>query len=245
MRIGKLHTLWIIIASLWYTLVTTTLSIVGHFFGISTRPWVDKRMHIWERHLLRLAGITCKVHNPHQTKPQPGQPTIVMCNHTSIYDIPISMHAFPHHSLRMLAKKELSRIPFLGKGMAAAEFLFIDRKNKRQAIKDLEAVKKLLESGIVMWIAPEGTRSTDGKLARFKKGPFITAISTKATIIPFGIRGAFNILPSGSLQLNYNQTAEVYFGQPIDASQYTLENKDALIERTYQSIKALAEGPEM
>lgn len=225
-----------------YTLYTTSISVLKHLWGTDTRPWVDKHIHAWENRILKLVRVKCNVINPHHVEPEEGIPTIVMCNHSSLYDIPISLHAFPRHSLRMLAKKELSKIPIMGKGMTAAEFPFIDRKNRRQAIKDLEAVKQLLESGIVMWIAPEGTRSKDGKLAPFKKGAFITAIQAKATIIPIGIRGAYDILPARTFQFNINQTAEVHIGKPIDASKYTLENKELLIEKVFQSIKKLSEA---
>lgn len=164
-----------------------------------------------------------------------------MCNHSSVYDIPLGFKAFPNHSIRMLAKKELSKIPIMGKGMSAAEFPFVDRKNRTQAIKDLEYVRQLMESGILVWIAPEGTRSKNGKLAPFKKGAFVTAIHSKATIIPIGIRGAFDIIPAKTLQINLNQKAEIHIGAPIDASQYTIENKDELVEKTYQTIKELLE----
>jgi 1-acyl-sn-glycerol-3-phosphate acyltransferase len=97
-------------------------------------------------------------------------------------------------------------------------------------------------SGIIMWIAPEGTRSKDGKLAPFKKGAFITAIQAKATIIPIGIRGAYDILPARTFQFNINQTAEVHIGKPIDASKFTLENKEKLLEEVFQSVKDLV-GP--
>ncbi len=243
MKISKLRTVWIMVISALYTLNTTGQSVLMHFLGATNRAWVDKTLHIWVHRILKLVRVKCNVINPYNVEPQPGQPTIVMCNHSSLYDIPLSILAFPHHSLRMLAKKEMSRIPIVGKGMTAAEFPFIDRKNKRNAIKDLEAVQQLLTSGILMWIAPEGTRSKDGKLVPFKKGAFITAIHAKATIIPIGIRGAFDILPARTYQFNINQTAEIHIGKPIDASKFTLKNKEELIEQVFESIKQLVEGP--
>jgi 1-acyl-sn-glycerol-3-phosphate acyltransferase len=209
--------------------------------GTTNRPWVDKTLHIWDRRILNLVKVTCDVVNPYQVEPQPNQATIIMCNHSSLYDIPLSFRAFPNHSIRMLAKKEMSKIPIVGKGMTAAEFPFIDRKNRRQAMKDLEEVHRLLTSGIVMWIAPEGTRSKDGKIAPFKKGSFVTAIQAKAIIIPIGIRGAYNILPARTFQFNINQNASLHIGKPIDASKFTIENKEVLIEKVYQSICKLAE----
>ncbi|CEK11916.1 lysophospholipid acyltransferase family protein [Legionella hackeliae] len=239
MKISKLRTQWIILLSIFYTAKACGSSIIKRFTGKTNRAWVDKTILNWANNLLNLVGVTCKVINPHHVEPKPGEVTIIMCNHSSLYDIPLSFKAFPNHSIRMLAKKELSKIPIMGKGMMAAEFPFIDRKNKHQAIKDLEAVQKLLESGIVMWIAPEGTRSKTGKLAAFKKGAFITAIEANATIIPIGIRGAYNILPARTTQININQTAEVHIGQPIDASKYTTENKDELVNRVHKIMKEL------
>jgi 1-acyl-sn-glycerol-3-phosphate acyltransferase len=243
MKISKLRSRWITLLSFLYTINTCLQAVTMRLLGKINRPWVDTAIDRWINRLLDVVGVKCKVINPDGVEPQPGKATIIMCNHTSAYDIPISYKVFPNHSIRMLAKKELSKIPIFGKAMAAAEFPFIDRRNRNNALKDLQYVRELMESGIVIWIAPEGTRSKDGKLAPFKKGAFITAIEAKATIIPIGIRGAFNILPPRSTQFNLNQTAEVHIGKAIDASQYTLENKEELIARVYQSIKELVGDP--
>lgn len=239
MKISKLRTLWIMLLGGFYTLYITSLSIIQHVLGTTNRPWVDKTIQKWAHRLLKLMHVHYKVFNPYHVEPIQGQATIVMCNHSSLLDIPLSMCAFPHHSLRMLAKKEMSYWPLFGQGMKAAEFLFIDRKNKRQAIQDLEKVKELMNSGIVMWIAPEGTRTLDGKLAPFKKGAFITAIQSKATIIPIGIQGAFDILPAKTFELDMDQTAEIHIGKPIDAAQYTIEDKDELIKVVHEAVQNL------
>lgn len=239
MKISKIRTQWIILLSALYTANTCGRSVLKHFFGKTSRAWVDKTLHLWVDRILNLVRVKCEVINPYGVEPKPGEATIIMCNHSSLYDIPISLKAFPKHSIRMLAKKELSKIPIMGKGMTAAEFPFIDRHNRSQSIKDLAHVRKLLESGIVMWIAPEGTRSKDGKLAPFKKGAFITAIQAKATIIPIGIRGAYDILPARTTQFNLGQKAEIHVGKSIDASLYRAENKDELVQLVYQSIKEL------
>lgn len=239
MKTSKCRTLWIITLSIAYTAYTCFCAILKRYTGTISRTWVDQ-MALWHsKKVLGLAKVDCHVYNPEDVEPEKNKPTIIMCNHTSLYDIPLSYQVFPHHSMRMLAKKELSKIPIMGGGMRAAEFPFIDRKNRNQAIKDLEQVRRLLESGIVMWISPEGTRSKDGTLAAFKRGGFITAIGAKATIIPIGIRGAHQILPARTMQLNLNQIAEIHVGKPIDASQYTLENKEALIEAVHQAMTIL------
>ncbi len=243
MKISKIRTLWIILLSVLYSLNTSIRAIIKRFLGSISRTWVDSTLQLWVNRILNAVKVNYKLYNPHGSEPQPGQPTIIMCNHSSLYDIPLSLKAFPKHSVRMLAKKEMEKIPFLAGAMRASEFPFIDRKNRRQAIKDLDAMQDLLISGIVMWVAPEGTRSKDGKLSSFKKGAFITAIQAKATIIPIGIRGAFDILPARSLQFNIEQTAEVHIGKAIDASKYTIEEKEALMQLVHKEIERLVGQP--
>lgn len=238
-KAGKLRTLWIIVMSALYTVNTCSRAAIRGLLGRITREWCDESFTRYVKKILKLVGVEYKIFNPNHVQPKPGQPTIVMCNHSSHYDIPLSGVTWPSHTLRMLAKKELSRIPIMGQGMIAAEFPFIDRHNRQQAQKDLEYVKKLLVSGVLMWIAPEGTRSQSGKLAAFKKGGFITAIQTGATIIPMGIRGANNILPARTSQFNLNEHVEIHIGDPIDASKFTLENKEELIELVHQEMKKL------
>jgi 1-acyl-sn-glycerol-3-phosphate acyltransferase len=239
MKISRLRTIWIITALFFYTTMVSLRSIFKYYLSTPNRPWVDKTIHHWIDQLLNEVQVQYKVINPHNTQPQTGRATILMCNHSSAYDIPLGFKAFPNHSIRMLAKKELSKIPILGKGMSAAEFPFIDRKNRYQSIKDLAYAQQLMESGIIIWVAPEGTRSKDGKLAPFKKGAFITAINANAMIIPIGIRGAFNILPAHTLRINLKQKAEIHIGKPIDASQFTIKNKEELIKQTFQAIQTL------
>ncbi|MBI2785531.1 MAG: 1-acyl-sn-glycerol-3-phosphate acyltransferase [Legionella longbeachae] len=239
MKINHFRTVWVICTLMFYTAVTSIRCIFKYFFGHINRAWTDKTLHHWVDQLLNEVEVEYKIINPFNVQPQIGKATILMCNHSSAYDIPLAFKAFPNHSIRMLSKKELAKIPLMGKAMAAAEFPFVDRKNKYQAIKDLAYAKQLMESGIVMWIAPEGTRSKDGSLARFKKGGFITAIQAGATIIPIGIRGAHNILPARSFNVHLQQKAEIHIGKPIDASAFTQENKDELIKQTYEVIKNL------
>ena len=239
MKASFIRTIWIIIASLFSTgLFCLKIIWCGRNNKIN-RDLTGKQVLSWANNILDLVRAKCEVINPNNIEPQEGVPTIILCNHSSLYDIPISFLVFPKHPIRMLAKKELSKIPLMGKAMQRAESPIIDRKNRKQAIKDLQAIKKLLQSGIVMWIAPEGTRSRDGKLAAFKKGPFITAIQTKANIIPIGIRGAFDILPAKTFRFTIGQKIQVHVGQPISAASYSLDNKDELINKTHAEMLKL------
>jgi 1-acyl-sn-glycerol-3-phosphate acyltransferase len=232
--------IYLILKALFYTARTCVRAAIKNIFGSITRSWCDRQLHDWAKLMIKLLKIDLKIVNPHNIEPKIGQPTIIMCNHASLYDIPLSYLVFPKHSIRMLAKKELGNIPIFGTASRAAEFPFIDRKNLKQAIHDLKSLEHLMQSGIVMWIYAEGTRSKDGKLQPLKKGGFITAIQTNATIIPVVIRGAASILASKTATFKLNQKVEIHIGEPIQSNDYSLDNKEELIQKTYQEMLKLS-----
>ena len=239
MKTHFFRTLWIMCMSVYLILNLSFRALTKSACGTLNRKWCDDALLDWSKRTLALLNVHCRIYNPHQVSPQPGQPTIIVCNHASHYDIPLSFLLFPHISLRMLAKQELGKIPIWGNAMRSAGFPFIDRKDRRKAIENLQRVEELLKNGIVIWIAPEGTRSPDGQLQPFKKGAFITAIQTHATIIPVVIRGAHNILPARTWQFKLNQQVEMHVAEPIDAGIYTLENKEVLFATVFQRMQQL------
>ena len=127
-------------------------------------------------------------------------------------------------------------MPIWGRAMKRSEYIPIDRKHGRQALKDLKYAKVKMEDGIVIWIAPEGTRSKTGKLNAFKKGGFLLARQAKAIIVPVGIRGANKILPPKTTDINIGEYVEVHIGKPIDSAEYKAADRDALINDVRNSI---------
>jgi 1-acyl-sn-glycerol-3-phosphate acyltransferase len=142
-------------------------------------------------------------------------------------------------SIRMLTKKDFFDVPIWGRGLRAGEFISIDRSDLEQAKKDLAVARTMMESGIVLWIAPEGTRSRTGRLGPFKKGGFIMAIESGATIIPVGIRGSEKVLRPETLDFFLDRKVEITIGPPIEASRYSIERKDSLIDEVRGSIANL------
>lgn len=202
------------------------------------RSYGDKIFRWWAETLCGVVRINYKINDPHKLTIEPGKRYIVMCNHRSLYDIPLSVLSIPG-SLRFLTKKELFRVPIWGQGLKAGEFVSIDRSNLEQAIKDLACARAMMESGIVLWIAPEGTRSHDGKLGKFKKGGFVMAIESGATIIPVGIQGSENVLPAKTLDFYLDQDVKINIGAPIEASRYSMEERNQLVEEVRGSIAGL------
>ena len=202
------------------------------------RSYGDRIFRWYAQKIIDVTRIRYTVNDPYNLEIKPGGRYIIMVNHRSLYDIPLSVLGLPN-SLRMLTKKDLFKVPIWGQGLKAGEFVSIDRSDLQQAIRDLAEARRVMESGIVLWVAPEGTRSRDGKLGPFKKGGFVMAIESGATIIPVGIQGSEKILPPKTFDFHIDQDVTFNIGAPIEASRYTLNEKEGLMEEVRQSILEL------
>ncbi len=241
-RAGLLRTGSIVARSVAATLAITIPTIVEVRRGTYERATGDERLRWWSKRLLDIVEMEVAVRNPHGVTIERGRPTILMSNHTSLYDIPLTFVAVPG-TIRMLTKKELFRVPVWGRGLEAGEFISIDRRNREQALRDLDRAREKMESGVTVWIAPEGTRSRSGVLGPFKKGGFMLALQTGATIIPVGIRGARDVLPARTLRFRLGCRAEVHIGRPIEAAAYGLPGRERLMEDVAHAIAELADCP--
>jgi len=238
MKASKLRTLWIILNSTAITVHFSLKTIFMYLLKTSTRARVDQVCRRWSQRLLKAIKTDYQVANPHHIDITQYPCCMIMANHSSHYDIPLCLAALPG-SIRMLAKQELGKIPVFGKAMQMAEFPFVNRNNPRQAVKDLANAQKLMQDGIIIWVAPEGTRSHTGELQRFKKGGFKLAINAQATIIPIGIRGAHKILPTKTTQFHLHQAVTIHIGEPVDASAYSAANIDQLMAVMTERIQKL------
>jgi 1-acyl-sn-glycerol-3-phosphate acyltransferase len=127
-----------------------------------------------------------------------GRSCIFMCNHVSNLDPPVVLPLLPGRS-SVLLKQELMSIPILGKAMRLAKFVPVERGSRRDAAQaSVEAAADALRSGLHILVYPEGTRSRDGRLSTFKKGPFFLAQGTQAPIIPIALSGTQTMMHKGS-----------------------------------------------
>lgn len=238
---GILRFYWVAFMTGVYTLWSCTKIIIGSFIVKNYRPYIDRIMTKWARRLLRLIGVTTKVIGIENIPKKGERPVIVMCNHSSLYDIPIAINALDT-SFRFVAKRELFRLPIFGAAIRRAEFVSIDRKNKEQALKDLDDAKAKMLDGITLWMAPEGTRSKDGKLSKFKRGAFHIAIDTKALIVPIAVKDIHKVQAGDDLRLYLNQEIEVEICKPVDAANYDDSNRKELVDKVRgQMLKALGQ----
>jgi len=127
-----------------------------------------------------------------------GAAVFFMSNHVSNLDPPVELPLLPGRC-SVLLKKELMSIPILGRAMRMAKFVPVERGHRRDAAKaSVEAAADALRSGLHIVVYPEGTRSLDGRLSTFKKGPFFLAQETQAPIVPIALSGTQTMMRKGS-----------------------------------------------
>jgi 1-acyl-sn-glycerol-3-phosphate acyltransferase len=187
--------------------------------------------------LLKIIKLTYTLHGDEHLKYLHGRSYVIMSNHASLYDIPVILAALPG-SIRMIAKKELFRVPIWGRAMKIAEFISIDRENRRQAVLDLQNAKEKMQSGIHIWMAPEGTRTRDGKMQDFKRGGFMLAFKTNAIILPVALRGTYEVLPPKSLDFKLGVHVDIYVLPPVDTEVYTAHDSEKIMHLVRDRISS-------
>jgi 1-acyl-sn-glycerol-3-phosphate acyltransferase len=131
----------------------------------------------------------------------PGRPCIFMANHVSNLDPPILLPLLPFRSAFFI-KRSLLNIPLVGYGMRLAGFVPVDRDGRLESAREsVQLASKVLVSGVNISTFPEGTRSRDGVLLPFKKGPFYLAMESGVPVIPVSIFGSEHMMTKGSLRI--------------------------------------------
>jgi len=199
----------------------TAPSLVDLARGRLDRASVDERARWFGRRVIDLLAIDLSVEG--QDRVPSGRAYIYMSNHQSHLDIPVLYATLPSPTIRMLGKKELFEIPVWGRGLRAAEFIEVDRSNHARAVQSIERAATLVRDGVSIYLAPEGTRSKDGRLGALKKGGFHLAIETGAPIVPVAITGTNAILPPGGSSMKRHQRVHVVIGAPIAVDGRTID----------------------
>jgi 1-acyl-sn-glycerol-3-phosphate acyltransferase len=159
---------------------------------------------------------------------------IFMSNHVSNLDPPLLIPLIPGRS-SVLAKKEIWRIPILRTALDLAEIVPVERSNRDSAINSIRRASEVMKHHIHMTIFPEGTRSPDGRLMPFKKGPFHLAAETGFPIVPVTILGTYEMMPKSS-SIVRSGTATLVFHPPIDPKQFA--TREDLVQAVRDAINS-------
>jgi len=175
------------------------------------------------RNGLRIVGVSVKTAGLDRL--DPNGTFIFMCNHVSNLDPPILIPALPRRT-SVLVKKELFRVPILGRAMILGDLVPVDRRNRDAAVNSMRDAEQVMAKGLNMTVFPEGTRSSDGRLLPFKKGPFYLAMDSDIPVVPVTILGSERLMPKGSVTIN-SGTVQLIFHSPISPHQFA--EKEQLI----------------
>jgi len=166
----------------------------------------------------------------------PSGTCLFIANHTSTVDAPAVVGAIPRR-IAILLKQSLFRYPIVGQAFHLAHFIPVDRSKQESAIASLEKAIEAMRAGQSFLIYPEGTRSPDGRLQEFKKGAVVMAIKSGVPIVPIACSGAHRIMRKRSLEIHPGEIL-VEFLAPIDASQYTFEEREKLNAVVHEALAA-------
>lgn len=191
-------------------------------------------MRVWGWWVSAFMGLTFSLRGEENIVPETSY--IITPNHQSNADILALITVLPIR-FRWVIKKELVKIPLFGWALRATGAISLDRSNREESVKSLQEGTSRLTGGWSVLIYPEGTRTSDGLIQDFKKGPFMMAVQSGIPILPVTCNGAFKILPKKTLALRPGHIS-VTIGHPIPTAGLTEDDVPQLMENTRREMLA-------
>lgn len=141
-----------------------------------------------------LNGIGCPLTVKGKEHFKPGRNYIVVCNHNSLMDVPVTCPFVPGGN-KTIAKQEMATTPVFGMLYKMGSVL-VDRKSEKSRRESYLKMKQVLDSGLHMCIYPEGTRNrTNEPIKSFHDGAFRLAFDTRKEILPTLVFNTRKALP--------------------------------------------------
>ena len=221
----------------WVTFFTLFYGLLAILFSLFERHGRAANFcgRLWAGSLFFVCGISYQVTGLEHIKS--GHNYIVMANHLSGLDIPLIFLTIPLQ-IRMMAKKELFRIPVFGWALSLGGYIKIHRSDREKAIATMDAAaERIRREQVSVVIFPEGTRSPDGDLQAFKKGGFMFALQTGYSVLPVTIRGTHTLAPKKTLAIKPG-SVDLRIHEAVNSSRYSVETRDELIEAVRNAIQA-------
>ena len=173
------------------TLITALVTIIGSALGAG-RTFGYYPAVAWSRVMCALAFVRVKVSGRGNISPATSY--VFVANHQSAYDI-FSIYGYLGHNFRWMMKQSLRRLPLVGYACKAAGQIFVDKSSPSALRRTMQAAEKQLAGGMSVVVFPEGARTWDGRVRRFRRGAFLLAEEFGLPVVPVTIDGAFRVLP--------------------------------------------------
>lgn len=225
-----------ILAFLWQWLIAFPILLVATLlcaiFTILLVHWKDSAFvhgfqQLWSRLFFWLFFMNPEVEGEENLVP--GQSYVFVGNHASMFDAWLVYGWLPV-VFKWIMKASLRKVPFVGTACKAAGHIFIERGASHQALASLELAKSRLVNGVSVVIFPEGTRSPDGQVAKFKRGAFQIAFDMSLPVVPMSLIGVYDVLPKGKYLVHPGRKVKLKIGKPVDLSRYGDDEHNQAIE---------------
>ncbi|MDR3773833.1 MAG: lysophospholipid acyltransferase family protein [Terracidiphilus sp.] len=229
--------------NLWHIPIMTVATIVCASISLLV-SLVDEQgrtqhriARFWARTLVIFAGSSLTVQGTENLRKHPV--AVYASNHTSYMDTPVVFAALPFQ-FRILAKKELWPIAFIGWYLDRSGQIPIDTRNPHATLSSLGAAVKALRAGMPLFVFPEGGRTPDGELQTFLSGAAYLAIRAQVPLVPIALSGVFDLLPIHTRHL-YPGELILTAGEPINTTGMTIRQTDELTGRLRAAIQELTD----
>jgi 1-acyl-sn-glycerol-3-phosphate acyltransferase len=195
----------------------------------------------WARSLVLGSSCSIRVRGMENLRSQPV--AVYASNHTSYMDTPVIFGALPFQ-FRILAKKELWPIAFIGWYLSRSGQIPIDTANPHATLSSLSFGVKVLRAGMPLFVFPEGGRTETGRLKPFLSGAAYLAIRAQVPLVPIALSGVYDLLPIHTRHL-YPGELTVSVGTPIETKGMTPRQTDELNARLREAIEGLLEAEDL
>jgi 1-acyl-sn-glycerol-3-phosphate acyltransferase len=193
---------------------------------------------VWARSCVRVSGSKLTVIGAEKLPKNPI--AVYASNHTSYMDIPVIFSSLPFQ-FRILAKKELWSMPFIGWYLNRSGQIPIDTHSSHSSHSSLSAGARALRSGTPLVVFPEGSRTPDGKLQAFLPGAAFLAIRAQVPVVPMALSGVYELLPIHTHHY-YPGELTLRIGEPIETAGMSLRQTEELTAQLRTAIEKLRVG---
>ncbi len=215
-----------------------TLALIASIWAKTGRTQ-HRIARLWARACVRISGSRLIIRGAENLHKHPA--AVYASNHTSYMDTPVIFSALPFQ-FRILAKKELWSLPFIGWYLNRSGQIPIDTASTRATFASLSAGVKALRCGMPLFVFPEGSRTPNGDLKPFLSGAAFLAIRAQVPLVPIALSGVYDLLPIHTHHF-YPGDLILTAGTPIDTTGMTLRQSDELTARVRASIAEMLGQP--
>lgn len=209
------------------TIITALSVMIGCTFG-NHNFWGYVPPKYWSKIVCRLALCSIKVKGAEKLNPDKSY--VFTPNHQSAFDI-FLIYGYLGYNIKWVQKHSLRRIPFVGKASEVAGHVFVNQSSLKSMIDTIRKAKEELQEGVSMVIFPEGARTENGKMGRFRKGAFIIAKEMNLPIVPITLNGPFDVMKIHTYLINPGKM-ELIIHDPVSTEDLTDEDIPPLLDNT-------------